>query len=150
MEKVFDSAGFYGPHITFVIGFTSLLKQPKFIASYLVFTTINMLINKILKYSIQQPRPVNGKSFIENENYSGADKYGMPSAHAQSVLFSTTYLYLVKKSIIGLIIELYICFLTLYQRWSYNRHTIEQLLVGSFIGIINAYFSVTITKKFLQ
>jgi membrane-associated phospholipid phosphatase len=133
-----DNIGYYGPIINFVIGFVCLIKQPIYLYSYLVFTSINTIINTILKNTIKEPRPNNEP-----------ESYGMPSLHAQGIFFVTAYLYFVQGSIMVLLFELFISCLTLYQRWKYKKHTLEQLLVGSLLGIIIAYISVTITEKYL-
>jgi len=78
---------------------------------------------------------------IDGEVYGGADEYGMPSAHAQSVLYSVVYLYLAKDSIVSLITGLGVATLTIYQRWSYRRHTLAQLFVGTLCGGIVAYIA---------
>ena len=85
-----------------------------------------------------------------NEDYVGVEKYGMPSGHAQSCFFSMTFLYLVKGSPAWLIFELFIGIISLYQRFKYKQHTIEQLLAGSILGIFFAYFSFTLTKLWLS
>ena len=110
---------------------------------------MNSLINKIAKVIIKQPRPNDGKS-IFNENYTGSEMYGMPSAHAQSVFSSLTFLYLVKESPAWLFVELFIAGLTVYQRWKYRRHTLEQLGVGAVLGMIVAYGGYFMTKQYLQ
>jgi membrane-associated phospholipid phosphatase len=85
-----------------------------------------------------------------DEPYDGSEKYGMPSGHAQSVFFSTTFLYLVKGSPSWLIIELFIVALSIYQRLKYRQHTLEQLFTGSAIGLLFAVFSFNITKQWLS
>ena len=76
--------------------------------------------------------------------------YGMPSAHAQSVFMSLTFLYLVKESPAWLLGELFIAGLTVYQRWKYNRHTLEQLGVGALLGSLVAYVGYYTVKTNLQ
>ena len=61
--------------------------------------------------------------------------YGMPSGHSSAVWFSTIFLWLVKKSPYLLILELAICFNTMYQRWSFRKHSIEQIAVGGSIAL---------------
>jgi hypothetical protein len=141
--NIIDKVGFSGPLILFIISIIYLWKQ-KYIYGYLVFYIINTFINNLLKISIKEPRPTN----TINEKYTEIHKYGMPSYHAQSVVFSLVYLYLVNKSVFLLLIEMFIVFITLYQRWYYRYHTKEQLAIGSFIGGINAYISYFITKQF--
>jgi membrane-associated phospholipid phosphatase len=122
----------------------NLWKQ-KYIYGYLLFYIINTFINNLLKNSIKQARPNNT---MTNEKYTEIHKYGMPSYHAQSVVFSLVFLYLVNKSIFLLLIEIFIVFITLYQRWYYRFHTIEQLAVGSFIGGVTAYIGYLSTKQY--
>lgn len=141
-SNIIDIIGMSGPLILFIISIMNLWKQ-KYIYGYLLFYIINTFINNLLKNSIKEHRPTN----TMREQYTEIHKYGMPSYHAQSVVFSLTFLYLVNKSIFLLLIELFIVFMTIYQRWFYRHHTIEQLAVGSFIGGVNAYIGYFITKQ---
>lgn len=152
MEKIVDMIGFFGPQILITISVISLWKYNLHFYGYLVFLMINKMINKILKQIIKQPRPKDGKSIIENEDrfYKGIEQFGMPSGHIQSCFYSLTYLYLVKQSPTITIIELFITSLTFYQRWKYNRHTIQQLCVGSFVGILLGYLSFIIVNRYLR
>jgi len=149
MSGIIDKIGFLSPLLLFIITVFHLFNQKKYLLSYLVFFTCNTIVNKILKNIIKQKRPDNGIR-IMNEEYNGVEKYGMPSGHAQSCFFSLTFLYLVKGSPAWLIIELFIGLVSLYQRFKYKQHTVEQLLVGSILGIIFAYFSFSITKQWLS
>lgn len=147
--SIMNNIGFFGPIVLLGISIIKLRTQQPYLVSYLLFFIVNTVVNKILKFIIKQPRPTNGVSII-NESYEGADKYGMPSAHAQSVFYSMSFLYLVKEDYLVLLIESLVSFLTLYQRWSYKRHTIEQLGVGSMIGMLVAYIGIYVTKQYLQ
>jgi len=146
-KDALDIIGFLGPFILMFISISYLWNQ-KYIQGYLIFYIISSFINKILKTIIQEDRPANGKS-IMNENYTGKHKYGMPSYHAQLSFYSLTFLYLVNKSGYLIIFELFIAALTLYQRWSYRRHTVEQLAVGMVVGIITAYIGYNVTTRYL-
>lgn len=152
MEKIIDSIGFFGPQILFIISLISLWKQQVYLYGYLVFLLINKIINNVLKRIIQQPRPNNGRNImkIEEDFYNGTEKYGMPSGHIQSCFYSLTYLYLVKQIPTITILELFITSLTFYQRWKYNRHTIQQLCVGSVVGIVFGYLSFIIVNRYLR
>jgi len=140
---IINIIGFSGPVLLFIISSMNLWKQ-KYIYGYLVFYIINSFINNILKITIKEPRPTNNV----NEKYTEIHKYGMPSYHAQSVVFSLVYLYLVNKSVFLLLIEIFIVFITLYQRWYYRYHSKEQLIIGSIIGGINAFIGYFITKQY--
>jgi len=148
MFNVLDNIGFFGPILLVLISISQLWNQRPYLIGYLVFLFGNTTVNKLLKMSIKQARPSDGRSII-NEDYVGADKFGMPSAHAQSAFFSITYLYLTKDTSYWLLIGIFISALTLYQRWSYRRHTAEQLWVGAAVGGCVAYAGVFLTKKWL-
>jgi len=148
MQYIIDGIGFFGPELVFIISFIKLLPQLKYLIGYLVFLVLNTGLNAFVKDIIKQPRPTNGRKFLD-EVLSGSHIYGMPSGHAQSVFFSMTYLYLTKRSTYILILEGFIVALTLYQRWKYRRHTIEQLSAGAFLGGLIAYFSYHITRKWI-
>ena len=147
--KMLDTMGFLGPFILLGIGIWQLWGNRGFWGAYLVVFVMNSFINKKAKVIIKQPRPNEGES-IMNENYAGAEMYGMPSAHAQSVFSSLTFLYLVKESPAWLLCELFIAGLTVYQRWKYRRHTMEQLGVGAILGMGVAYGGYYMTKQYLQ
>lgn len=149
--KIVDTIGFFGPHILLCIGIILLWKQSKYFYGYLLFYVINTFINKLLKMVIREPRPKDGKNIMgfEKNVYEGIEEYGMPSGHAQSCFYSMSYLYLVKENPIWLIVNLFIASLTIYQRWSYNRHTAQQLLVGSMVGIFIGWASVIFINKYL-
>jgi membrane-associated phospholipid phosphatase len=149
MFEIIDKIGFLGPIILFFITTYNLLNQKKYLFSYFIFFIANTLVNKILKNIIKEKRPENGIK-IMNENYAGLEKYGMPSGHAQSSFFSISFLCFVKGFSITTIFELFIAGLTLFQRWKYKNHTLEQLLVGSIFGMVFAYISFNITKLYLS
>jgi membrane-associated phospholipid phosphatase len=140
---IIDFIGYNGPIITFIIGFVYLLKRPPYLIVYLVFTFINQFIIRLLKGLIREPRPILHNKIDE-------EKYGMPSGHAEHIFYFITFTYLVNESIIILLLELFISFLTLYQRWKSKNHTIKQLIVGSLLGCIIAYFSVILTRIYLK
>ena len=153
MEKIIDKIGYFGPKINFTIGFISLLKRPQYLSGYLVFTGMNYILNKVLKTTVQDPRPSGGIPLFEGDEVRymmKTHKYGMPSGHAQLVFFALTYIYLVKHSIYTLILELSIALLTCFQRWKYRRHTINQIVVGSLLGIIIGGVSFSLTKKYID
>jgi hypothetical protein len=115
---------------------------------------MNHILNGILKSTIREPRPGQSKS-IESDKLNldlvgNIEKYGMPSYHAQSVFFSTTFLYLVQRNPALLFFEFIICTITLYQRFKYKRHDMRQLTVGSFIGIGFAILCFTLTNQYLS
>ena len=144
-----DYIGFFGPVILFSISLWKLSTRIPFLYGYLGLFLASTLINKALKMVFKEPRPEGSKTII-GEPYQGADEYGMPSGHAQSVCFSATYLYLVTKNALWLALELCVLALTMIQRWKYNAHSVEQLIVGSLLGIVFAYVFYYGYKYYLQ
>ena len=137
--ETLDWVGLFGPLIIFIITIFSLWKQEKYLIVYLIFSIVNSYFNLFLKLLIREPRP---KGNIYTENDTGADKYGMPSRHAQEVFFSIAFMYLVKQKITTyFMLALFVCIMSLIQRYKYKKHTIKQLFVGSLVGIGFAFIS---------
>jgi len=146
--KLLDLVGFYGPFVIAMSTISGLWYQTIYLRGYLVLFVLNSIVNKVLKQLTRDPRPPGGKSIVD-EQYDGADKYGMPSGHAQSVWMSSVFLYLVNGSFGTALFHFFLIILTLYQRWKYKRHTTEQLLVGSFVGGVLAVLCYHILTKFI-
>ena len=146
---IVDKIGYYGPIILSANCIGQLWMNSVYWQVYLVMFIANYYINGILKLWIKQDRPTGGIS-ISGESHTGADQYGMPSAHAQFAAFSTVYLYLVKHSQMWLIISVFISSLTVYQRWKYRRHTVEQLGAGVAVGVMIAWASYMGAKMIID
>tara|TARA_B100000780_G_C21095667_1_gene441871 strand:- start:8 stop:490 length:483 start_codon:yes stop_codon:yes gene_type:complete len=115
---------------------------------------LNNASNHILKEYIFKPimgnksfpllgkgtRPVGAKNCKIFSDGTISKSYGMPSGHAQSIAFFLTselnnnsnYLYKVCLTIISIFM--------IYSRVNLGCHTIQQVLVGSIIGIMFFYF----------
>jgi len=149
---IIDDIGFFGPMVLFTVAIVMLWGRVKYLNVYLVFVLINSFLNRVLKNIIKAPRP--GKPDENNiyktfEKTNGTETYGMPSGHAQSVSFTTLYMYLVTKSKKLLMGGSFISVLSLIQRYRFKRHSIEQLLVGAIIGCSVAYISYNLSTLFL-
>lgn len=147
-EKTTDIVGFFSPWLLMVIGIINLWNRKPFMYAYLIGGVVNKYLNLFLKNAIKQPRPTNGRSLVD-EPYGGSDTYGMPSFHSQSSFYSIAYLFFVKQSVFLFGIELLIGMASIYQRWKYRRHTVEQLGAGAFVGITLAYVTFYVTNRLL-
>ena len=140
MNWILNTLGANGPIILFFFNILCLTQYShKYVAFYVFFIFMDVLLNELLKGIIQEPRPLGYKSNNEvyhNLMYSGIHKFGMPSGHAESTAFSLTYIGLVTKSPLLIVLEMGIACIVLYQRWATRKHTIIQLLVGTIIGSI--------------
>ena len=144
-----DYIGFFGPFILFCISLWKLSTRVPFLYGYVGLFLGSTLINKLLKILFKEPRP-DGSRTIVDEPYQGADAYGMPSGHAQSVCFSATYLYLTTKDLFWLALELCVVSLTVLQRWKYKNHSIEQLAVGSLVGTFLGYYGYQLMNTWIK
>ena len=144
-----DIIGFNGFAILFVINCYFLIDQKSYFVIFCLFYLINYYIILIGKVIFKSPRP---RGYLDSQYddggiYTNNEMYGMPSGHSSFVFYCTMFHWLVKQDVIVLMVELFIAALTVYQRWKYKKHTLEQLFVGGIIGIMIAFFSVEITKR---
>ena len=146
LETTVYTVGHYGPIIVFCITLYQIWFYTIFLYAFIIGTYFNYTINEHAKIILKQPRPDNQIKFIDHEQLIGLHKYGMPSAHSQSVWFSTTFLYLVKHTSSIFYITLVIGVITLFQRWKMRRHSVEQLATGFCIGSVFAYFTYYCAK----
>lgn len=149
--NIFDKLGYYGPMIMIAANIYELRNRIFHVFLFIVYIFINIGINKQLKLWIRQPRPSQYNNIIEIDHdwveYDGAEKYGMPSGHSMLMFFSWMYLWWNTQNVYYFIFGAFLTFLTLYQRWKYKKHTVEQLVVGGILGVLLSFVAVTVTKK---
>lgn len=150
LSSSFDLIGLYAPIILFLSSIYLLYPTLPYLYAFIFCSVLNSFINNGLKQWIREPRPKNPISYYDDIHIVGSQIYGMPSGHAQSVYFSTVFVFLVTKSIPVLLIFVFVSFLSIYQRWKYRRHSENQLLAGSLVGAFIAYTSFYITKHYLE
>jgi membrane-associated phospholipid phosphatase len=150
--NIVETIGYQGPYISLLITSVALLDQKKYLGSFILFYFVDYYIIGLLKQIIKEPRPKGylDKEYDDGGNYDGIASYGMPSGHSAIVWYSTVFLWIVKQSPYLLIIELVICFNTMYQRWSYKKHSVVQIAVGMLVGGSIAWIAVLVTKRVLQ
>ena len=134
--ELIDNVGFFGPIILFGFGIYTLRTRRIYLIIYAIFFVLNGLLNRVLKMWIREPRPDNSQFINEYDVNDGAEQYGMPSGHAQSVAYSVVFLFLATGSVRILSSTLFLSALTIYQRWAYHRHTEAQLGIGALIGSV--------------
>ena len=135
-----DSIGLYGPIIIAALNIYYSFYKKTYLYAYVIFLMINQILNHALKSILREPRPNDQHKY---------DIYGMPSGHAQSIFYSTTFLYLTTASYYLLIISLFICAMTIYQRYHFRHHTLKQLFIGSLVGIGIGSFVYQISKYYI-
>jgi len=146
---LFDGIGFYGPIIVIIIGITILWNQKKYMWAYLIGAICNSYFNRYLKSIFLEERPLHPIPFSKYEIYNNVERYGMPSGHASAIGFSIMYLLLVKPNSVWLPICAFIGMLTLYQRWKYRRHTVEQVFIGTIMGSISGWIVYSLVTQWI-
>ena len=145
---VFYAIGYFGEILMVVISCLLLYKTPFNLVVYLLGAVFNVFLNKaVLKPLIKQPRPLKPVKFLDTEKFTYAS-YGMPSGHSQFVFYSIAYLYLVDpKMQPWYIIVLAIGIITIYERWVFRNHTLEQLIAGVLVGSAVAYGTLFVANR---
>ena len=157
LVTILDYVGINGPIILFISSFYLLFNKHNLLFYYIVGFCINIILNIILKGIIKQHRPLDDEKIFNLaikynnkdifKNGLPFDIFGMPSGHAQTVLFSTVYIYLAVKKMNVLVFYLLISFITMFQRIYKNYHSINQILVGDIIGALFAIFMFYISQR---
>ena len=145
-----DTLAYNSAFITIFINTFALYDQKKYLA---IFYFVHLALYQIvitLKNIIKQPRPTGYLSINDGGEYINKERYGMPSGHSAFVFYSTTFLWLVKQNIPLLLVELFLCAITVYQRYEYKKHTIEQLVVGAVLGSAVAFCSHQVAVRYFK
>jgi membrane-associated phospholipid phosphatase len=152
--QTFDNIGKYGPGLIFIIAIYLLYKNPILVTTFTIGYTLNILFNFLLKGIFRMPRPnENMKKFdaeIRLNKYMNLNRFGMPSGHAQTMMFSLVFvsaaLLSTKNKVKGLntsqnwiALMVLLSIITLAQRVHFNMHSLEQIFVGSIIGALVGY-----------
>lgn len=122
-----------------------------------IFSVIGQLlcigINLIIKHIIKQPRPIFHQKYTSDNNIGDISvvesEYGMPSNHSQFIChFATFYsLQLLLKCwslpvfyrLLYSIMLILLAAITSYSRFQLEYHSVEQVLVGCFVGAISGF-----------
>ena len=146
-----DYIGLFAPIILFFLSLFLLRNNKKYLYFFFYGFILNNILNIILKVAIKEPRPTAERKVIEigiaNEARISFDKFGMPSGHAQNCAYCLAFITMVLNDPFITAFYIVITFNTLFQRYLYNNHTILQLVIGSFIGLLFGFIIYTIANK---
>lgn len=146
-----DYIGLYAPIILFGLSVFLLRNMQTYLHFFIYGFVLNNILNIILKLAIKEPRPSQDQKAIEIGIANGArisfDKFGMPSGHAQTCGYCLSFIALTLNDPYIITLYLIISINSLFQRYSYNNHTILQLIIGIIIGIIFGYVVYTFANK---
>ena len=146
-----DYIGLFAPIILLFLSLFLLRNKKKYLYYFFYGFVLNNILNIILKVAIKEPRPTDEQKVIEIGIANGArisfDKFGMPSGHAQNCAYCLAFITMVFNDPFITAFYTVITFNTLFQRYLYNNHTILQLVIGTFIGLLFGFITYTITNK---
>ena len=154
IRNILHTLGEKGPVLLLLITIYLLWNKNVLLFYFLLGTTVNNIINIILKGIIKQPRPsVNNKSIALKKYYTYVHTnhaYGMPSGHSQNALFSSAFIFASLKSVNISGFYCLLSIITLIQRVQYNHHTVLQVVCGSILGLVFGYIFYTMSQRKLQ
>jgi len=155
--KILNKLGDYGPILLFFYSLFLLWEYKNMFFYYNIGIFFSIILNLIFKGIIQEPRPMfdnkkinlvkmYGKNYLY-QNGIPFDIFGMPSGHAQTAFFSTIFVYLTLKNINILIFYILFSILICYQRVKYEYHSIQQVIVGSIVGVFFGHLMFDFSKN---
>ena len=145
VKPILNYTGEFGPMILFVPTIFLLFKKRSALIYYISGSFLNFILNIFLKLLIQQPRPSDDPDkfelMMERRKHLlliPYDVFGMPSGHAQTVAFTTAFVFLTIRNNIFRGFCVLISLVTMWQRVHYNHHTVTQVVIGAIVGILFA------------
>lgn len=154
--NILNIIGFNGPIILLIISVILLYsyKMYTLLIIYIIGFLLNSVLNFILKGIFRHPRPLDDRKVFLitpiNENRIGFDKYGMPSGHAQHMLYSTIFIFFALKNVLITTIFIILSILTICQRVINKSHFIYQVIMGSLIGALMGYGTFSFAQTNLK
>jgi membrane-associated phospholipid phosphatase len=149
-----DYIGLFAPIILFILTLFLLRNMTTYLSYFVGGFLLNNILNVLLKFFIQEPRPTDDKKIIEiaivNGHRFSVDKFGMPSGHAQNCGFCLSFVSLVYPNFYIISIYFLISFISLFQRYLYKNHTLLQLAIGLITGLIFGILTYLYAKKHVQ
>jgi membrane-associated phospholipid phosphatase len=153
VKPILNYIGEFGPMILFVPTIFLLFNKSNALVYYIIGSFLNSVLNIFLKLLIQQPRPSDDPDkfelMIQRRKHLlliPYDVFGMPSGHAQTVAFTTAFVFMIIQNDMFGVICVVISLLTIWQRVVYNHHTVLQVIMGSMVGLLFAYLMFYLYK----
>ena len=157
-KQLLDILGEFGPKVLFLTTLFFLRLKTNFAVYYIFGFILVMILNSMLKNIIKQPRPIeNEKLFYEMHQYNKlhqyyyvipSTRYGMPSGHSSSVIYSTIFVYLVLHDTRIALFYLFIAGNTMIQRFNNLYHSFAQVVFGALFGALVGYFIFYMARNF--
>jgi membrane-associated phospholipid phosphatase len=133
------------------------ITNPYIYGVVILWQLLSHLLNVVIKNTIKAPRPDSDpkefnaiKNNVSWNNYLTIHRnFGMPSGHAQAVMSEFMFIALYFKQPILTTVAAIQVGITLWQRYTTRRHSIEQLSAGSILGIGIGYMFYKLAKVYI-
>ena len=147
--NLFWGIGYFGWQISALYAFyiSYHISWKYLIIFFIVLTFSGWLNHHVLKKIIFDARPIYSTKYLYNDHFQKISN-GMPSGHAQMTALSLTYSYLITGKYLYESILLFA--ITIFQRYVFKNHTLNQLLVGGVIGFITGILLYLFLHKILD
>jgi len=142
LEKATAYVGVFGPVVVAALIITDLIiagtgwQQLVWLA---IWQPLSVMLNLLLKEMFNQERPSGARHINSLERSIDAGSKGMPSGHAQMVGSEVVFSRLVGASVWVQAVAIAQAIVTVWQRYTYRKHTIAQLFVGFIVGAVYSY-----------
>ena len=151
IRTIFDLIGFSAPLLMVIISIILFRNKRKYM-TYLIFGYVLCdILNILLKFILKEPRPTNDWQLlrlgITHSKRFSFDVYGMPSGNAQSCGFLLVFTSLVLNDPFITGIYAVLTLISMYQKYLYENHSIKQVVVGLFIGVVYGYLLYCVATK---
>jgi len=153
IKPILKYTGEFGPMILFFPTVLLLWNKKNALIYYVWGSFLNGVLNILLKLLIQHPRPSDDADKFElvmerRKHFLliPYDVYGMPSGHAQTIAFTSVFVFFTIRNSIFKWGCVFVGLLTIWQRVAYNHHTVLQVVVGAIVGGLFAYLMLHMSK----
>ena len=146
--------GLYSPFILFILSAFFLRNTQTYLSFFSLGFLLNNALNILLKLAIKEPRPSNDQKILEIAIANGSrisfDKFGMPSGHAQNCAYCLAFITLALNDPNITSLYILITFISLFQRYLFNNHTIFQLFIGLCVGLLFGFLVYNVANKHIK
>ena len=152
MSEHLAKIAYNGPVIQYFIVIAYILfnfdNDFKLLLLFLTVGVANGKLNELIKITLKQSRPTGSIDVFETKEYNKEEPhyYGMPSGHMQNGSYSYFIGIRIIKNMYYIIFGGILMIMTFIQRYTYKKHTILQLIIGTMIGFFIAELTIKINQ----
>ena len=146
--------GAFGPPVLAIVTIGSVISSgvdTTGLVLLFIWQPVNIGINTVLKWVVDENRPLKPIHVNQLERMIDTGTKGMPSGHAQMSSSVVVLAYRLSRPAYLIVAATAQCMITLWQRHAYRKHTLIQLAFGLFAGFLySLFFSNFVTKHMTE